>query len=198
MYSCRSLAHSNNWEILLTVTVTHDVAHMISRFCSYYFWIVIFFFFFLLKCRFFLLKCQLMALQSICISYLCSHYRPVMWMLIVTDQHFILLITACLIIQSGHPSKPFNVCLVQTVLDFHASSDATCFAVWLMHSRFKTVWLLFDWWKFGSYSLWSVFSEMRSNAIRVAIEKIKSYVKRKQYNRLAEEKSGKLSIWNAP
>lgn len=68
-----------------------------------------------------------MAWQSIYNSYLCSHYRPVMWMLIVTDQHFILLITACLIIQSGHPSKPFNVCLVQTVPSFHASSDAACF-----------------------------------------------------------------------
>lgn len=190
MYSCGSLAHTvANWEILLTVITdtwrsTHDFQTLFLLF---------------LDCDFFfLVKWQLIDLQFICISYLCSHYRPVMWMLIVTDQHFILLITACLIIQSGHPSNPFNVCLVQTVLDFHAWSDATCFAVWRTHSRFKTVRLLFDWWKFGSYSLWPVFSEMRSNAIRVAIEKIKNYIKRKQYNRLAEEKSGKLSDWNAP
>lgn len=46
---------------------------------------------------------------AINLKHLWSHYRPVMWILIVTDQRFILLITACLIIQSGHPSNPFNV-----------------------------------------------------------------------------------------
>ncbi len=53
-------------------------------------------------------KHVLIALQSHQIAYFESHYRPVMWVLIVTAQLFILAITARFIIQSGNPSKPFN------------------------------------------------------------------------------------------